>query len=137
MKEIIEAIATANGWSFVYGRKDFNNLFNEIEQENISHLFLEPPAIEDIHNDMGIVEKKAYSGFLTIGYSSDIDEEDYEARYDKYIKPIIDGVLSTLKHEIRCGQEVVILLWKTTEFVNVFDYNFDGVILEYNILIDE
>jgi hypothetical protein len=137
MKEIIEAIATANGWVSVYGRKDFNNLYNEIEVENQANLFLEPPVIDDVHNDMGIVEKKVYSGFLTIGYSSDIDEKDYQARYDKYIKPIMDDIIGILKNEIRCGQDVLFNLWRTTEFVNAFDYNFDGVILEYNITIDE
>ena len=137
MKEIIEAIATAHGWKFIYGRKDFNNLYNEIEEEEVSHLFVEPPEIEDNENDMGIIESKTYSGFVTILYSSDIDEEDYEARYDKYIKKIIDGDLKTLKDEIRCGQDILFNQWKTTEVINLFDYNFDGVILTYNITIDE
>lgn len=136
MKEIVKAIAAAHGWVFVYGRKDFLNLYDEIEQKNVSHLFVEPSEISDNDNDMGIVESKTYSGYITFLYSSDIDEASYEDRYDKYIKPILDGDLATLKHEIRCGQEVLITQWKTTEVINVFDHNLDGLILTYNITID-
>lgn len=137
MKEIVKAIAAAHGWVFVYGRKDFLNLYNEIEQEDVSHLFVEPSEIEDVDNDSGITEAKTYSGYITILYSSSLDEEDYEARYEKYIKPIVEGDLKTLKHEIRCGQDVIFNSWKWVEVVNIFDYNFDGIILTYNITIDE
>lgn len=137
MKEIIEQIAAANGWGFEYGRKDFLNLFNEVEDKSKVYIFLEPSVIEDNDNDTGLTESQTFSGFMTVVYSSDIDEESYEARYENYIKPIVSEAVKTLKEEIRCGQDVTFTQWKKTEVINIFDYNLDGVIITYNLTIDE
>jgi hypothetical protein len=137
MYEILKALATSNGWVFEYGRHDFQNLFKAAEQKNVSHIFLDPVKIRDIDNDSGITEKKVYSGSFMILFSSDIDEQDYDTRYQNYIKPIVSGDLKTIKDGIRCGYDVVFDLWETTEVVNIFDYNFDGLICTYQLTIDE
>lgn len=137
MYEILKAIATAQSWVFNYGRRDFQNLFKANEQKSVSHIFLDPVKIRDIENEDGVTEQKVHSGSFMILFSSDIDEEDYDARYQKYIKPIVTGDLKTIKEEIRCNYEATFDLWETTEIVNVFDYNFDGVICTYQITIDE
>lgn len=137
MYEILKALAAVNGWVFDYGRHDFHNLHEAAEQKNVSHIFLDPVEIRDIDNDSGVTEQKVYSGSFMILYSSDIDEESYDDRYQDYIKPIVTGDLKTIKDEIRCGYEVTFDLWKTVEVVNVFDFNFDGVICTYQLTIDE
>lgn len=137
MYEILKAIATAQSWVFTYGRHDFQNLFKANEQKNVSHLFLDPVKVRDIDNDSGVTEQKVHSGSFMILFSSDIDEEDYEARYIKYIKPIMTGDLQIIKDEIRCNYEASFDLWEITEVINIFDYNFDGVICTYQVTIDE
>lgn len=137
MYEILKALATSESWVFTYGRTDFQNLFEAAEQKNVSHLFLDPVKIRDIHNDTGGTEQKVYSGSFMILLSSDIDEKDYDERYQKYIKPIVSGDLETIKEELVCNQEARIDLWQTTEVINIFDYNFDGVIVNYEITIDQ
>lgn len=136
MYEILKAIATAQGWVFNYGRQDFQNLFNKNEQKNLSHLFLDPVKVRDIDNDSGATEKKVYSGNFMLLFSSDIDEESYEDRYINYIKPIVQGDLKTIKDEIRCNYQVSFDVWEITEVINIFDYNFDGVICTYQITQD-
>lgn len=137
MKEILEAIALANNFPFEYSRHDYRNLFDEIEQENISHIFLDPVKITDNDNDEGVTESKTYEGFFLVVFSSSIDEGDYEARFDKYIKPIVTGDLKTIKHEIRCGNKTTFNIWRYTEVINMLDYNFDGLMVDYNVTIEE
>lgn len=137
MYEILKALATANNWVFEYGRHDFNNLFEASEQKNVSHIFLDPVEIRDVDNDSGVTEQKVHSGSFMILYSSDIDEKTYDDRYQDYIKPIVTGDLKTIKSEIRCNYEVKFDLWKIIEVINIFDYNFDGVICTYQLTIDE
>lgn len=137
MYEILKALATAESWVFTYGRTDFQNLFEASEQKNVSHLFLDPVKIRDIDNDSGVTEQKVYSGSFMILLSSVIDEKDYDTRYQNYIKPIVSGDLVTIKEELVCNQEAKVDVWETTEVINIFDYNFDGIIVTYQITIDE
>jgi len=137
MYEILKAIATSKGWVFDYGRADFHNLFEKSEVKNKSHLFLDPVKTRDIDNDSGITEKKVHSGSFMILYSSDIDEKSYDDRYQKYIKPIVQGDQKTIKNSIRCSYQVSFDLWEIVEVINIFDYNFDGIIVTYQLTIDE
>lgn len=137
MYDILKTICTAKSFPFVYARRDFQNLYDEAEQKNVPHVFLDPVITEDVVNDMNVVEGKIYSGDFMVLMSSDIDEEDYDARYQKYIKPIIETHVKNIKETIRCGQEVTFNLWRKVEVINAFDYNFDGLIISYNITIEE
>lgn len=137
MYEILKAICVAENWPFTYARKDFQNLFDEAEKVGIPHIFLDPVVIEDVENDMNVTEEKVYSGNFMILASSDLDK-DYEDRFQEYIKPLIDTAIVKVKESIRCGgEEVTFNLWRSVEVVNVFDYNFDGLIVSYNITIAE
>lgn len=137
MYEILKAICLAEDWSFTYARTDFQNLFDEVEKVGVPHIFLDPVVIEDVENDMNVIEEKVYSGSFMILASSDLDK-DYEDRFQEYIKPLIDTAIVKVKESIRCGGEVVTFnLWRSVEVVNVFDYNFDGLIVSYNITIEQ
>ena len=136
MYEALKAIAAAYGWPFEYGRSDFQNLFKEVEQKSVSHLFLDPVQVEDIDNDLGVTEQQIQSGSFMLVYSSDIDEIDYDTRYQQYIKPVLIGDMETLKHEIRCGHNVTFGKWQTVEVINMFDYNFDGVLCTFQLTFD-
>ena len=137
MYDILKSICATEDWVFTYARKDFQNLFNEIERVNIPHIFLDPVVIEDVVNDMGATEAKIYSGDFMIMVSSDIDCESYDQRFQDHIKPLIETSIESLKDSIRCGQNVSFNLWRTIEVINAFDYNFDGLIVSYNITIEE
>jgi len=137
MYNILKTICTTKSFPFVYARRDFQNLYDEVEQKNVPHLFLDPVIIEDVVNDMNVIEGKIYSGEFMLLVSSDIDEESYDERYQNHIKPLVDSEVEAIKEEIRCGQGVKFNLWRTIEVINVFDYNFDGLIVSYNITIEE
>lgn len=133
MYEIIKYIAEYNNWVFKYARRDFANLFDESEQKNVPHLFLDPIQITETFDEYNNKIKTNFNGSMMVLVSSDIDEEDYDFRYQTYIKPIINTTLETLKDGIKCDGENSINSWRITEVINAFDYNFDGVIITYNI----
>ena len=133
MYEIIKYLCEFNGWVFQYARKDFANLYDEAEQVGVPHLFLDPVQITEEFNEYNVVTKTTYSGSLMILLSSDIDEEDYDTRYQTYIKPVVNDTLETLKEGIKCDGENNITSWRITEVINAFDYNLDGVIVTYSI----
>lgn len=137
MYEILKAFAIVKEWEFDYGLADFNNLFNGEEKINTPYLFLDPVQISDSDNDSGVCEKKIHAGHFTLLYSSDIDEVSYDERFQKYIKPIIDGAITEIKENIVCNYDAKIDNWKITEVINIFDYNFDGIICDFQVTIDE
>lgn len=136
MKEIIEALAALENWSFHYGRNDFHNLFNEVEA-NVLHVFLDPVKRSKIRNDSGQVEEYVYSGNMLLCYNSDIDEGgDYNKRYEDYIKPILEGNIDTIEQDLICNQEATVEQWEEIELINAFDQNFDGVLITYKTRIN-
>lgn len=137
MYEILKALAAASGWVFEYGRRDFQNLHDAAEQKEVSHLFLDPVQISKNRSDSGQVESITYSGNFMLLYSSDIDEESYEYRYENYIKPILEGQIGVIENDLVCVQEATIEQWQIVEVINMFDYNLDGVIVTYRTTIDE
>lgn len=136
MYDILEQFCNDNNFPFVYARRDFANLYDEIEQKLIPHFFLDPVVIESSENDMGVTENETHSGSFMILVSSDIDELSYNDRYQKYIKPLIATSTDSLKDFLRCNFNLTINQWRTVEVINVFDYNFDGIIVNYNVTIE-
>lgn len=137
MKEILEALAAAQGWIFDYGRADYHNLFNGIDNKGVTHVFLDPVERSKKRDDNGTVESLTYSGSFMMLYSSDIDEEGYNKRYLDYIKPIIDSQVEIVETELICNQEATIEEWKELEVINLFDQNLDGIVITYRISIDQ
>lgn len=137
MYDLLKEICAANNWFFHYGRKDFHNLKHTGRKETSSNVFLDPVQIRDNDNDAGTTESKVHSGSFMFLYSSDIDEPGYEDRYEKYIKPIVQGYLQIIKDYLQCEQDVTVDLWQTVEVINVFDWNGDGVIVTYQLTIEE
>lgn len=136
MYDFLKEFSELSEWNFEYGRADFNNLFEASEVQNKIHIFLDPVTTEKKKNDSGVVEKITYSGSFMMLYSSNIDEQDYEYRYLSFIKPIIDVEVEKFEDYISCEKEVDFEQWKINEIINMFDYNFDGIIVTYRISID-
>lgn len=135
MYNLIENICITNNWSFNYARKDFANLYNGDEQVGDENpiMFLDPIVITETFGDYNEVISTNYTGSFMLVKSSHIDEEDYNTRYQKYIKPVIDESLKIIKDTIRCDGEFSIAVWRSTEVINMLDFNGDGVVINYSI----
>ena len=135
MKEKLQEIARAKGWAFDYGRDDFSNL-ERVEDKDF-YLFLDPLE-ELVSFEDGQEVGRTYNGRLLLLMVSDFDRvyDDQggnaadEGRYERYIK--------------RCKEEVMkipealcwaydILQWRMLEVINLYDTNFDGVLVNFQI----
>jgi len=133
MYEFLKNTAEDNDWVFEYSRSDFQNLYDEMTNDEI-HLFVDPITTSSNFSDSG-AEQKTYFGKMMILVGSDIDE-DYKEKYEDNIKPIIDGALQILKDTLVCS-DANILKFETTEVINLFDFNLDGVLINYNIVLND
>jgi hypothetical protein len=134
MNSFFKDSAESNGWVYEYGRTDYQNLFDTFSSAATVHLFVDPITTDSTFSDTGF-ETKTYSGKFMMLRSSDVDET-YEDKYTDYIKPLIDGALQTLKDEIICA-EYDINKFATTEIINLFDFNLDGVLVNYSFRLNE
>lgn len=135
-KETLKSISTLNNWVFLYARKDFQNLFDELEQKEVVHLFVDPIKRDKVKNAEGVTERKTFSGSFTLMYSSDYDGEDYETHFENNIKPILENEVEKVEDYISCEGGFTIESWSEVEVINILDYNFDGVIVTYRVAID-
>jgi hypothetical protein len=126
--EFLKAIAEANDWVFEYARTDFQNLA-DIEYDKV-HLFVDPISTESKFSDSGS-ETLTYSGKFMLLLSSDVDEE-YQDKYEQHIKPLFAGAGALLKDAFACS-DYQLNLYKSLEVINLFDQNFDGLLITYSI----
>lgn len=129
MYKLFKELAADNDWKFEYSRTDYQNLFSEMESNQV-HLFVDPIVIDSKFSDSGD-ESKTYSGKFMLLYSSDIDES-YSDKYDRYIKPLIDESLTKIKDSFICS-DLSINKFQSVEVINLFDYNLDGILINYSI----
>lgn len=136
MKEKLQQIARNNGWSFDYGRDDYSNLERSDDKE--FYLFLDP--IEElVRFEEGAQEVgRTYNGRLLLLMVSDYDRvyDDQEGnipsegKYEKYIKQCKEEVMKIAN--AFCW-EYDILQWRMLEVINLYDTNFDGVLVNFQI----
>ncbi|MDG3581759.1 hypothetical protein [Galbibacter pacificus] len=136
MYDLLKNIAQINNWEFIYGRQDYQNvedMYNEIDDNKVN-LFLDSVVIDTSFSESG-VESNTYSGRFLLLLSSDVDElydGDESSKYQSYIKPLIDNHLTKIKTILSCG-DYAINTFRTTEVINLFDGNYDGIIVNYNV----
>ena len=131
MYNYLKAFAESQDWGFEYSRADYQNLYDDIEKNKI-YLFVDPISTDSQFSDTGN-ETITYSGKMMLLMSSDVDEQ-YNDKYNSYIKPLFDNSLQAFKDDIACSIMQVNSL-KTTEIVNLFDQNMDGLMINYSITL--
>ena len=133
MYDFFKYIADTNGWGFEYGRADYQNLEREIEANKV-YLFADPIIIDSKFSDLGS-ETLSYSGQFMLLLSSDVDEA-YEDKYNDYIKPLLTDGLQILKDDMACS-DYQITTFRVIEVINLFDQNFDGVLVSYSVTLED
>lgn len=129
MYNFLKTIANDNDWVFEYAPADYQNLYNKATTDKI-HLFIDPITIDSKFSDSG-TETQTFSGYFMLLFSSDVDE-DYTTKYEAYIKPLITSGTQVIKDSFLCAN-MQINKFQTTEVINRFDFNLDGILVNYNI----
>jgi len=127
MHDFFKNIAIENTWIFEYGRQDYLNL-HDIEEGKV-HLMVEPITSDSSFSDAGN-ETLTYSGNLFLVKSSDVDEE-YSDKYEQYIKPLFNDMRTVLTSAFTCSSTFELKAFKSTEVINLFDQNCDGLLINY------
>lgn len=139
MKDFIENFASENGFIFEYGRTDFLNLYDGDHDSDAVFLFLDPLSSSKSYGQGGTVDSISWSGYFLLCKSSSLNEEDYNYRYENYIKPMIEETLLKFEKALRCSLDYTIESLSTTEVINsdALDFNFDGVSVNFTIREDK
>lgn len=128
MHDFLKNIAEENDWQFEYARQDYLNLYNDVESGKV-YMMVEPITSDSSFSDAGN-ETLTYSGKLFLVMSSDVDEE-YSDKYEQYIKPLFSNVRNLLIGAFACSN-YDLKVFKTTEVINLFDQNLDGLLINYS-----
>lgn len=136
LKSDFETIANSQSWGFEYGRADFNNLIDDVE-ENKTYIVMDPVKVKPLYNNVGTTFGYRYSGYFMMLRKSTLDNiysGNSTAKYEKHIEPIYDDV-ETLKNGLTGCNANYDIEWECTEIVNTFNENMDGLIVKYTISI--
>lgn len=136
MVQTFETIAANNNWYFEYGRADFHNLDKVSEKE--FYLFLDPLEQEVFFDETNSPTFFRYSGRLLVLKKSEFDRVYHnqegktsdQGRYALYIEKCKEEIFK-LPDLLRC-ENFDIKHWKMTEVINLFDENFDGILLNFS-----
>lgn len=139
MKERFESIAEDLDWYFDYGRKDYHNLYDQKDGKTFK-FFLDPITEDDKISELGNTESITFEGYFMIlmnstldkVYDAQLDSDKSTGRYENYIKRCKEQA-DALKKILACN-EYEIKRWKKTEVINLFDTNFDGVLVNFQII---
>lgn len=132
MYDKFKEIAEVNEWKFFYARRDFLNLEADEGEEEKIHLMVDPIVIQNQFDEYGSPDSKLYSGHFMILMSSQFDDGSYEDRYNKYIKPLVEQAERELMEGFSCS-DFTLTFWQSVEIINAFDFNYDGLIINYQI----
>lgn len=128
----LKRIAQENQWVFNYSRRDFQNLLDVDEDKDKIFLFLDPIKTSTEFDDYGAAVATTNSGSFMLLKSSELDA-GYEERYVDDIKPLIETQLKLIEQDLKCSS-IAIQSWNTTEIINLFDYGYDGIVVNYSVL---
>lgn len=135
MYTFFKTIAEQENWIFDYARRDFQNLANELGDPEQIFLFLDPVTFTTEFGDYNEIDLRIYTSSFLLLVNSDFDEL-YSEKYETRIRPIIDTAITKIKDQIYCNNKLTIESWRTTEIVNLFDQNLDGIIVNFVISIE-
>ena len=136
LKDDIKTVADSNTWGFEYGRSDFNNLIDDVE-ENKTYIVMDPIKVKPLYNNTGATFGHRYSGYFMMLRKSTLDNlysGSSSAKYEKHIEPLYDDV-EVLKNGLTGCNGDYDIDWDCTEIVNTFSENMDGLIVKYTIEI--
>ena len=133
MYQILKNISDTNDYPFEYARRDFQNLYEEVEQLNVPHIFLDPVTETREFGDYGEHISTTYEGSFLMVVSSDFEDESYEYKYTENIKPLLSSSMAVITDGIKCNATLEIQQWRMVEVINIFDYTMDGIACTFNV----
>jgi len=127
----LKIISETNDFEFIYARRDFQNLNRGNADLDKIFLFLDPIKSNNQFDEYSNLLSTSYNGtFMLVKQSKFAD--DYQHKFEEIIRPLLEQKLKIITDSLACT-DLVIDSWNTTEIINLFNQNFDGVIVSYSI----
>jgi len=127
----LKNIAETNNFEFIYARRDFQNLNRGSEDLEKIFLFLDPVQKNDSFDEYSNLISTTYNGTFMLVKQSNFGD-DYQHRFEETIRPLLEEKLNIITDSFGCS-DLNIDSWNTTEIINLFNQNFDGVIVSYSM----
>lgn len=132
----IQTVAEAEDFEFFYGRRDFQNLIETDSDTDAKIYFL----LDPVTSDFSMPSIPIHTGYFMLLSKSDLDEvyhnqleqDQADGKFEKYIKDKKEYVRSTLKNLFECASMYATKLI-VTDIINLYDENMDGVLVQYTI----
>jgi hypothetical protein len=137
LKTVFENLASTQSpaWGFEYARNDYQNLIDStdfisdaLEGYGVGETIM---FVDPMKRGITSRNQKTYSGSFMVLTKSDLDK-DYDDRFTLFIEPLIDLLMVSFRNKLKC--EYDINTWESTEIINMFDWNADGLLITYNII---
>ncbi len=129
-------IATLNSWEFNYGDYQWQNLKdlpNDTDnQQQQVYLLLLWKDVEKKFNEFNALVSETYEGEFLLVVRSELDDKDYNYKYEERIKKL-EALSDNVSKGITHCEGFAIAYWKQSEVVNQFDTNVDGLKIKFRI----
>lgn len=135
--EILRTKTESIGWVFHYGRADFQNLI-ETDNENDKkwYFFLDPISTENTNPSLVI-----NTGNYMILSKSDLDQvydnqqevNPNQGKFRLNILPKKQYIKNEFRNLLECQGNLEVTKSITTDIINFFDDNLDGVLVNFTI----
>lgn len=139
--EVLREVTEGLGWVFHYGRRDFANLVTAgSENDSKNYFFMDPVTRSPIYNEFGSrTGEEKYNGYFMILSKSDLDEvydgqlnvDPVSGKYKKNIQPKLRALAIDFENRLHCTSEVTVVKMVISDVINLFDENFDGILVNY------
>ncbi len=131
---------------FEHSRTDFANLYDADSQtDDQIKMFHYSKTIVVETNESGYVEGVRYTGDLLMLLKSDLDEvldvqkdgDAVDGKYELYVKDMIEdgAILKLIIDYNSCNTDYELIFSNLVEAYNMFDWNGDGIAVEYELFI--
>lgn len=131
VKDTLKAISATKGWTWDYGRSDYHNLIDAkafkgdaSQGYGVDETIM---AVDPITVSGNQTQEIQSVGRMMILTRSNHDMT-YEQRYTLFIEPLIAEALS-IKKTMKCTHDVI--RFEIKEVINFFDFNCDGILINY------
>jgi len=137
LKTVFENLALSQVpvWGFEYARNDYQNLIDStdfiadaLEGYGVGETVM---FVDPIKRGVNSRNEKTYTGSFMVLTKSDLDKT-YDERHLLFIEPLISLLMVSFRNKLKCEYDVN--TWDSTEVINMFDWNADGLLITYSIV---
>lgn len=140
MIDLVEVLRTKTesiGWVIHYGRSDFQNLIESESDNDSKWYFFLDPITTDNTNPSVVVNNGNYmilsKSDLDQVYDNQHEVNPNQGKFRLNILPKKQYIKNEFRNLLECSRDLEVTKSVTTDIINFFDDNLDGVLVNFTI----